>query len=54
MELSVDFEFCVITHVNRVANTLAHNLAKSNYGVGVYRLWKYGLPSSLYNTCIAT
>ena len=53
VELSVDFKFCVITHVNRLANTLAHNLIKSNCGVGDYRLWRFGLPPTLCNTGMA-
>ena len=53
VELSADFDFYFITHVNRLANTLTHNLAKSNCGVGDYRLWRYGLPPSSYNISIA-
>ena len=49
VELSVDYESCFITHANRLANALAHNIAKTNCGPGDFRLWRYGLPPSFCN-----
>ena len=44
VELFVDYESCFITHVSRLANALAHNIAKTDRGARDFRLWRYGLP----------
>ena len=48
-ELALEFESCIISHVKRKANHLAHNLAKYPCDLGEYRLWWEALPPSVCN-----
>ena len=49
LELSFDFEHCVFSHINRMANGLTHNLAKFQYELSEYKTWRNALPPSICN-----
>ena len=46
---SLDYEHCVITHVNKRVNGLARNLAKVECELGEYKIWRNSLPSFICN-----
>ena len=49
LDLSLDYEHGVITHVSRRVNGLAHNLAKVQCELGEYKIWRNSLPSFICN-----
>ena len=49
LELSLDYDFFVISHVSRKVNGLAHNLAKLEFELGDYKIWRNSLPLMICN-----
>ena len=46
---SLDYDICLFTHVSRIANALAHNIAKYHCELGDHRIWRNALPPLICN-----
>ena len=49
LELSLEFDLCLFSHISRMTNVLAHNIVKVHCEVGEHRIWKNGLPPFIRN-----
>ena len=49
LELSLDFNSCLFSHISRTSNSLAHSIAKVKCDVGEHRIWEVSLPPCVCN-----
>ena len=46
---SLDYDIWLFTHVSRIANALAHNIAKYHSELGDHRIWRNALRPLICN-----